>query len=77
MGQKSQTQNVTKLKNLNVTKLKNSKFYKTLQLKYNKTKKNVTKLRKNQFVTNLIRLNCEREKTHKPKIVRKILISSC
>ena len=40
MGQKSKTQNVTKVKN--------SKFYKTQQLKYNKTRKklNVTKLKK-------------------------------
>ena len=63
MGQQSKTQNVTKLKNLNVTKLKNSNFYNTEQLKYNKTEDFFfTNLKKNQFVTNLIRLNCKKKK---------------
>ena len=55
-----------------MTKLKISRFYKTQQLKYDKTQKNVTKLKKNQFMTNLIRLNCKK-KSNKLKIVRKNL----
>ena len=67
MWQKSKTQNVAKIKNW--------RFYKTQQLKYNKTerRKKCDKTKQNQFLTNLIRLHCERKKTHKVKIVRKIL----
>ena len=55
----------------NVTKLKNSKLYKTKQPKYNKTKKNkCDKTRKKSICDKPFILNCEREKTHKLKILR-------
>ena len=72
MWQKSKTQNVTKLKTQNVTKkikiwqLKNLKCDKTKKKLNNSNIKNKNKMKydktkKKQFLTNLIRLNCEKK----------------
>ena len=67
MGQKSKTQNVTKVKN--------SKLYKTQQLKYKKnTKKlNVTKLKTVNLWQTLLYWIVREKKPHKLEILRKNL----
>ena len=59
MGQKFKTQNVTKLKNFKCDKTQKLKSLHNSNVTKLKKKLKVTKQKKNLFVTNPIRLNCE------------------